>query len=384
MATIQRAVIAGGKTGGHLYPGIAVAEELQARYAGAAVTFIGTVDGIESRVLPRLGYALETIDVSRLKGGGILGKLVGLARIPVAMVQSFRLLRRLRPQVVLGVGGYASGPALLTAWMMRYPTAIQEQNAHAGFTNRVLGRLTRAIYLGFDAAAGHFGGAATVATGNPIRRALVEQLEAATSAAAEARAGEALHVLIFGGSQGARFLNEHVPAALAALRTARPDLQLVVTHQTGKHDEDATRARYAEGPLAAAATVTAYIDDMPSAYAAADVAITRAGALTVAELTAVGLPALLVPFPFAADDHQTANARVMADAGAGRLVRQRDWDQAQVVEWLAGLAGDRDALRAMSAAARSLARPQAASALVDHLETIADAPSRAGADGGGR
>ncbi|MCB9728834.1 MAG: undecaprenyldiphospho-muramoylpentapeptide beta-N-acetylglucosaminyltransferase [Deltaproteobacteria bacterium] len=366
---IRRALIAGGKTGGHLYPGVAIAEELRRRQPDARVTFVGTAEGIEARVLPPLGWTLLTISASRLAGGGLLDRLRGLARVPVAMFQSWRHLRHERPQVVIGVGGYASGPVLLTAWLCRYPTAIQEQNALPGFTNRVLGRFARRIYLGFDAAAARFGGRPTLATGNPIRRALVEALASATST--REASGHALRVLVFGGSQGARFLNERAPALLASLHAAHPELALTVTHQTGVADEAATRARYAATPLADAARVLPYIDDMPAAYAAADVAICRAGALTIAELTAVGLPSVLVPFPFAAGNHQEANARVIADAGAGLLVRQGEWDEAAVRDWLYDVATTPGRLRERSERARSLARPDAASALVDDLEVLA-------------
>ena len=244
---ITRAMIAGGKTGGHLYPGVAVAEEILARNPDATITFVGTEDGIESRVLPKLGYPLVTINASRLKGGGLVARLLGLARVPVAMVQSWRALREARPEVVLGVGGYASGPAVLTAWLCRIPTAIQEQNAHPGLTNRILGKLVRAIYLGFDAAGRHFASPRAHATGNPIRHALVASLEAARDRGApadtDATPTDTLRVLVFGGSQGARFLNENVPAALAQLAAARPTVELTVTHQTVLHDEEATRER---------------------------------------------------------------------------------------------------------------------------------------------
>ncbi|MGM0576602.1 MAG: undecaprenyldiphospho-muramoylpentapeptide beta-N-acetylglucosaminyltransferase [Myxococcota bacterium] len=366
---IHRAVIAGGKTGGHLYPGVAVAEEILARDPAASVTFVGTEDGLESRVLPRLGYPLETLTVSRLKGGSAAERLKGLLRVPGAMLRTARLLRRLKPQVVLGVGGYASGPALLAAWLLRVPTAIQEQNAWPGFTNRVLGRLVHHVYLGFEAAARFFSRDKVRATGNPIRRAVVERLEAAREAGPTEREG--FHVLVFGGSQGARFLNERVPEALVTLQERHPDVPVLVVHQTGTADEDTTRDRYAGTALETRVEVLPYIDDMPSAYAEADVAVCRAGALTVAELTAMGLPALLVPFPFAADDHQTFNARVLADAGAGLLVPQSEWDGDRVVAWLSGLVADRDRLAAMSERARLEARPDAASRLVDHLEEIA-------------
>ena len=367
---IERALIAGGKTGGHLYPGIAVAEEIIARNPAASVTFVGTQDGIESRVLPKLGYTLETINVSRLKGGGLLSRVVGLLRVPVAMLQTRRLLRRYRPEVVLGVGGYASGPALLMAWLCRYPTAIQEQNAHAGVTNRILGKLVRRIYLGFEAANRQFAGRHTLATGNPIRRALVDALMTSNASKTPSEQSAPLRVLVFGGSQGARFLNENVPALLGRVALENPTLTLKVTHQTGVHDVALTKARYDEGPLAESAQVTAYIEDMPSAYADADIAVCRAGALTVAELTAVGLPCLLVPFPFAADNHQEANAKVLVDCGAAKMMTQASWSEVEAARWIVTLASDRARLCQMAEAAQAAAQPEAARALVDDLETM--------------
>lgn len=365
---LQRVMIAGGGTGGHVYPGVAVAEEILRRNPAAQIVFVGTERGLEAVILPKLGYRLETITVSRLKGGGIWGRIKGLFRLPVGIFQSWRLLRRNKPQVVLGVGGYASGPALLAAWLTRRPTAIQEQNATPGMTNRFLGKLVRVVFLGFAAGASAFKAKKTTFTGNPIRAALAARL---ADAPAAVDASAALRVLVFGGSQGARFLNERVPAAIAALATAHSDLAVTVVHQTGPAEEDATRARYAELGLTGRATVLPFIDDMPTAYAAADLAVCRAGALTVAELTAVGLPSLLVPFPFAADNHQEANASVLADAGAARLVRQDAWDDADVATWLAALAADRPALAAMADASHALARLDAAGAIVDRLEGIA-------------
>ena len=368
---IDRLFIAGGKTGGHLYPGIAVAEEILRRNPQASVTFIGTTEGLESRVLPRLGYALETITASRLVGGGWGERVRGLLKVPVAMMQTWRLLRTLRPQVVLGVGGYASGPALLAAWLGRVPTAIQEQNATPGFTNRMLGRLVAKVYVGFEATARHFRPEQVVTTGNPVRRALVDELAKAARDREQAASGRTLSVLVFGGSQGARFLNERVPGMLASLAASAPGVALHVLHQTGVHDEEITRARYDAAALEDRVTVVPYIDDMPAAYAEADVAICRAGALTVAELTAVGMPSLLVPFPFAAAAHQEANAQVLVDAEAGLMVRQENWNDDEVARWLASLDQDRSLLDRMSKGARDLARPAATRTLVDHLEELA-------------
>lgn len=366
---IDRLLIAGGGTGGHVYPAVAVAEEVLARNPQAQVVFIGTEHGMEARILPGLGYDLRTIKASRLVGAGLLARLKGLVNLVTGCVQSWRILRAHRPQVVLGMGGYVSGPALLAAWTARYPTAIQEQNAAAGLTNRALGKLVRAIYLGFEAARGCFNSAKTLFTGNPIRQAVADAL---ASADHRPFTPAQLRVLVFGGSQGAQFLNERVPEVLVRLAAERPQLQLSVVHQTGANDEDVTRTRYAETPLEPRVQVTPYIDDMPSAYAAADLAICRAGALTIAEITAVGLPSLLIPFPYAAGNHQEANAQALVDAGAAEMVRQEDWATDSVVQWLGRLleTGDQR-LVSMSRSARQLARPQAASHVVDDLERVA-------------
>ncbi len=364
---IRSIVIAGGGTGGHVYPAVAVAEELLARNPNTRVVFVGSDKGLENTILPALGYELHTITVSRLKGGGVIERLKGLLRLPVGMFQSWRLLRRVKPQVVLGVGGYASGPALLAAWMTLRRIAVQEQNAVPGMTNKFLARIARGVYVGFAAAAKHFAKPnKVVVSGNPLRRQVVDALAGQTARVGGA-AGQ-LRILVFGGSQGARFLNENVPTALAELHAKRPELKLTVTHQTGPADEEVTRTRYEGMPFA---TVTPYIDDMPGAYAGADVAISRAGALTVAELTAVGLPAFMVPFPYAAYNHQVDNASEIVAAGAGEMMEQRHWQQTRLVEWLERAADDRPGLARMSAEAHRLARLDAAATVVDHLERIA-------------
>ncbi len=365
--TLARVIIAGGGTGGHIYPGVALAEEIRRRNPAAVVTFIGTSRGLEGTILPPLGHPLALVDASRLKGGSVWQKLAGLFRLPRAIWQSWRLIGALRPDVVIGVGGYASGPALLAAWLRRERTAIQEQNAAPGLTNRWLGRLVRRVFVGFEGAVARFPSSKVTFTGNPLRHALTERL--ASPATRSATDATTLRVLVFGGSQGARFLNERVPASLAAMRAAAPHLRLVITHQTGRADEAATRTRYAD--LGLAATVTPFIHDMPAAYATTDLAICRAGALTLAELTAVGLPALLVPFPHAADNHQEANARDLADAGAALLVTQAAWADATVADTLASLVADPARLTAMRAAARARGRLDAAARITDALEELA-------------
>ena len=325
---------------------------------------------MESRILPQLGYTLRTISVSRLKGGGLIGRLAGLVRVPVAMYQSWRIMASLKPQIVLGVGGYASGPTLLAAWLSFRRTAIQEQNATPGFTNRVLSRIAKKIFVGFSAARKHFKEVKVLETGNPLRQSVRQSLEGQTHRNFS-NAGS-MRILIFGGSQGARFLNERVPQVVEALKERRPGLALCIRHQTGVHDLEETRKRYESTGLAPDTwTVTAYIDDMASAYADADLAITRAGALTIAELMAVGMPSLLVPFPYAADNHQEANARSLLEHGACHMVRQDDWKEGEIVDWLAVLSDDREKLEKMSRAARGEARLDAALTIVDHLEELA-------------
>jgi len=367
---IERILIAGGGTGGHVYPAVAVAEEVLARNPEAQILFIGTERGMEARILPKLGYALRTITVSRLKGGGLFTRLLGLMRIPVAMFQSWRIMAKLKPQVVLGVGGYASGPTLLTAWLTLRRTAIQEQNATPGFTNRVLSKIAKRVFVGFAAAKAHFRASKVLETGNPLRMSVKRSLE--DGGLRDFSEGQNLRLLIFGGSQGARFLNEQVPALIQAFKKQHPDVQLTVIHQTGVHDLESTHARYESGDLDASTwKVTAYIDDMASAYANADLAITRAGALTIAELMAVGMPSLLVPFPFAADNHQEANARSLLVRGACHMVRQSEWKEGEIVDWLSDLTEDRQKLIEMSRAARGEARLDAAPTIVDHLEELA-------------
>lgn len=353
-------VIAGGGTGGHVFPGIAIGDEVKLRNPEARVVFVGTERGLEHKLVPQAGHELFTINVSRLKGGGLWAKVKGLFRLPIAIFQSWRILRKVKPEVVIGVGGYASGPALLAAWMTFRKTAIQEQNATPGMTNRFLGKLVKRVFAGLPT--DRFSKKKLVLTGNPIRHTIAKRLENRDIQ----KAGAGLRVLVFGGSQGATFLNERVPSLLAAL--ARSGGPLTITHQTGERDLDTTRARYLE--LGLAADVVPFIQDMASAYAQNDLAICRAGALTIAELTAVGLPSVLVPFPFAADNHQEANARVLEAAGAGLVATQASWDEAGLVLRLGKLATDRQALLTMAEAARSLGRVHAVSTIVDHLEGL--------------
>jgi UDP-N-acetylglucosamine--N-acetylmuramyl-(pentapeptide) pyrophosphoryl-undecaprenol N-acetylglucosamine transferase len=352
----MKLLIAGGGTGGHLFPGVAIAEELRARAPDAEVLFVGTRRGIEARVLPDLGWKLEVIEVSGLKTVGVVGALRGLFRLPRALWQARRIVKRFSPDAVIGVGGYASGPVVLAARLRGVPTAICEQNSIPGFTNKLLGRVVRTVFLSFDESRRFFKPKKVQMTGNPVRRALVQKLLEAGPAPAD----DAVHVLVCGGSQGAVAVNELASHALIALAK---DRKLAIVHQTGEKDRDATAARYAGAGVAA--DCHAFINDMASAYQRADLIIGRAGATTVAELAIAGKPAVFIPFPFAADNHQELNAREMADKGAALMFRQSELTADKLADALRPLLADPARRAAMGAAMKALAKPGAAAAVID-------------------
>ena len=352
----MRLVIAGGGTGGHLFPGVAVAEELLARDPSSEVLFVGTARGIEARVVPSLGWKLELIDASGLKTVGALGAMRGFFRIPKAYFQSRRILRAFAPDAVLGVGGYASGPVVLAARMRGVPTAILENNSVPGLANRMLGKVVDAVYLAFDEARARFPEKRVLMTGNPIRARLLE------GAGAPAPDG-ALRLLCFGGSLGAKAVNALMVDAAALL--AKDGVRPRIVQQTGKDDREAIEARYRQAGVEA--DVRDFIDDMASEYRRADLVVSRAGATTVAELTCVGRPAILVPYPFAADDHQTTNARALERAGAALVFPQAELTGERLAGAIRELAGDETRRRGMADAMRALGRPDAARLIVDDL-----------------
>jgi UDP-N-acetylglucosamine--N-acetylmuramyl-(pentapeptide) pyrophosphoryl-undecaprenol N-acetylglucosamine transferase len=360
-----RLLIAGGGTGGHLFPGIALADEVTRR-GGGEILFVGTGRGIETRAVPAAGYALATLEVSGLKRMGFFGTVRGLLRLPLALAKSFAILRRFRPDVVVGVGGYASGPMVLAAALLGYPTAIQEQNSVPGITNRILGRLVRAVFTSFDEAARYFPSRKIDRLGNPVRGPIVAALEAVQ--AAPTSDGK-LRVLVVGGSQGARAVNDLVVGAAPLLAKGGVDFALV--HQAGNADAERMQARYRELGLDARVEVRAFIDNMADAYGAADLVIARAGALTLAELAIVGKPAILIPLPTAADDHQSKNAAHFERAGAALVLDQRTSAASDLAAAVAALARDPDKRSTMGKAMRDLAQPRAAEAIVDRLQALA-------------
>jgi UDP-N-acetylglucosamine--N-acetylmuramyl-(pentapeptide) pyrophosphoryl-undecaprenol N-acetylglucosamine transferase len=362
-----RVLIAGGGTGGHLYPGIALARELQRRDPAAHVSFVGTAAGIEARVVPRERFPLELIRVAGLKGKSRRDRMRGLVLLPLAALDAWRVISAQRPDVVVGVGGFASGPVLAIAALRGYPTMLLEQNALPGITNRLLARLVRAAAVNFEAALAYFPRTGFVA-GNPVRPEFFPaQNEEANDRFTKPR--DAARVLVFGGSQGAHAIN--VAVVEAASRLAATGVRLAITHQTGERDLDLVRAAYQRAGLAA--RVEAFIFEIDRAMKAADVVICRAGATTLAELAASATPAILVPLPTATDDHQRRNAAAVARSGGAIVIDERDLKGDALTSALKDLVGDPERLVRMAAAARTLARPDAAERIADRVEELSRA-----------
>jgi UDP-N-acetylglucosamine--N-acetylmuramyl-(pentapeptide) pyrophosphoryl-undecaprenol N-acetylglucosamine transferase len=356
-------LIAGGGTGGHLYPGIAVARELLSRQPGAQVTFVGTAAGIESRVIPREKLTLDTIRSAGLKGKSIAALLRGVMLLPLSAWDAWRVIGRRRPSVVIGVGGYSSGPVVALAALRGVPTLLMEQNATPGLTNRLLARLVRAAAVTYDESLATFGSKAFVA-GNPVRPEFFG-VPAPTSAGAS-------RVLVFGGSQGAHAINVAMVEAAPALAGATPAVQ--VTHQTGERDLAMVREGYAAAGLTA--RVEPFLYDMDREMAAADVIVCRAGATTLAELMAAGRAAILIPLPTATDDHQRKNAEALVKQGAARAIDQRELTGPRLAQEVMSLAGDEAARTRTAEAARRLARPDAARVIVDRVLALAGRGAR--------
>jgi len=355
----MKMLLAGGGTGGHLFPAVALAQRLLATESGSDVLFVGTERGIERRVLPDLGLPLRTIDISGFYGKGWGGKAMLIPQLVRSIRQSGRILSAFAPAVVVGVGGYASGPVLLAAKLKGFPTLIHEQNAWPGLTNRLLSRWVDRICLSFPEADSAFHIGRTVVTGNPLRTGMEECPPVTTE-------GEA-KLLIFGGSAGARAINEAVLGTLPLLSTYRDRLRIV--HQTGADDLERVRAGYRAAGWEKAEVVP-FIKDMSSAYARAHLVLCRAGATTIAELTACGRPAILVPYPFAAGDHQTANARALAHKGAALLLPQDELTPPALACLVCDLLDDRDRLRTMAEIAHSLGRRGAADLILRECRII--------------
>lgn len=349
-------VFAGGGTGGHVFPMIAVAEAVKALAPDVRLVFVGTERGLEARAVPERGYELELMRVLPLRGGGIGGFLRGVGRAALSLPEGRSLVRRLSPAAVLSVGGYAAGPVSLAAWSLGVPLALLEPNSVMGLANRWVAPLAARGYVAFPMAARHFRRGRAVRVGVPLRPGFEPSPYPA--------AGATLKVLVLGGSQGAKALNEAVPHAVAQLGPA-----VEVVHQCGPTHAEAVRSLYAELGIGDAVRVVPFIDDMPRALAAAELVVGRAGAGALSEMCVVGRPGLLVPYPFAADDHQRVNAQALVEHGAARSVLNAEATPERLAREMADLMRDRPRLAAMAAAAREIGRPTAARDIaVDLLE----------------
>lgn len=354
-------IMAGG-TGGHVFPALAVAQDLRGR--GHHVYWLGTRQGLESDVVSREGFPINFISVKGLRGKGMLGWLLAPARLLLALTQALQVCRRIQPRVVLGMGGFVTGPGGVASWLLRRPLVVHEQNAIPGLTNRLLAKIATRVLQAFP---GSFAESQKLhTTGNPVRERITALPPPAQRYGARQ---DAIHLLIIGGSLGAQVLNETVPAALAQLD---PSLRPVVRHQTGKNKEADTQRRYQQSGVDA--QVTSFIADMAEAYAWADLVICRSGAMTISELSVAGLAAILVPFPFAVDDHQTANARLLQAAGAAQLLPQSEMTTDTLAKQLQNiLQQGRGQLLKMAQAAHHLGQPDATRVVAQHcLELIRD------------
>jgi len=356
-------LFAGGGTGGHLFPGIALAEEFKQRDSEIKIIFAGTRRGLEARVIPEMGYPLLFLKVQGLVGVKGLKRAKALSNFPKAVIQALILLVRYRPTLVVGLGGYASAPVLLAAMVAGLPWVLQEQNAYPGLVNRLLAPFAGAVFIAFDKAREQLKSKKIYNYGNPLRAHLRPQAVVKDTDSGS----DGFNILVVGGSQGARVLNQVVPQAVTALAGQYPDLKIV--HQSGKQGFAEVNKAYADSSCQV--EVKEFIDDIGSCYLASDLVICRAGALTLAELAEIGKAAILVPFPYAAHDHQLFNARAFAEKGAAIVQVESEFTVAGLRDEIERLLNNPEIRKEMGRAASELARPQARAEIVHQcLELI--------------
>ena len=353
----MKVLIAAGGTGGHIYPGIAVAKEILKRSAASEILFVGTARGLENKIVPENGFRLSLINSAGLKNVGLAGKLKGLFILPKSFLEARAIIKSFKPDVVVGAGGYVSGPVLLMASLMRVPTLVMDSNALPGFTNRRLAPFVTCAALTFEDALPYFGEKGIV-TGNPVRKEFFD-IE-------PKQRGEKINLLIFGGSQGARMINSAMVEALSDLSHDR----LNITHQTGEGDFENIKELYNRAGFGDVAEIKPYISNMVDEFAKSDLIICRAGATSCAEIAAAGKAALLIPLPTAADDHQRKNAEALEKAGAARMILQKDLSGKSLAEKINGLINSPDKITEMESSAKKLAKADAAEVTVNLIESL--------------
>jgi len=347
-------IIAAGGTGGHVFPGIAVAEEILRLAPDVKIAFAGTSRGLESNIVPRHGWPLRLLGSQSIKDKGGAARALAILRLPFSVMHAIVMLVSERPSLVVSIGGYAAGPLVLAAWILRVPVVLVEPNAIAGMTNRKLGKLAKKVFVAFEEAKAYFPKGRAILTGAPIR---AEVLAGARKAESDGHT-----LFVFGGSQGAMTLNRAMTEAATDLGKMKGTLKVI--HQTGKSADPAEVAGAYRG-AGIEADVMAFCDRIWECYRKADLVVARSGANTVAELAALGLPSILVPYPFAADDHQSANARALVSAGGARMMKDRECDGERMAREIAEVLGDARELRAMGDKARSMGRPDAATRIAE-------------------
>ena len=356
----MKVLIAAGGTGGHIYPGIAVAKEILKRDAASKILFVGTARGLENKIVPENGFKLSLINSAGLKNVGLIGKLKGLLILPQSFLDARAIIKSFKPDVVVGAGGYVSGPVLLMASLMRIPTLVMDSNALPGFTNRRLAPFITKAALTFEDALPYFGEKGIV-TGNPVRKEFFE-----ITAKQRSEKDVKINLLIFGGSQGARTINNAMVEALKHLSHDR----LNITHQTGEGDFETIKESYNRAGWGDVAEVKPYISNMVDEFAKCDLIICRAGATSCAEIAAAGKAALLIPLPTAADDHQRKNAEALEKAGAARMILQKDLSAETLAQAVNNLINSPEKISAMETAAKKLARKDAAEVTVNLIESL--------------
>jgi UDP-N-acetylglucosamine--N-acetylmuramyl-(pentapeptide) pyrophosphoryl-undecaprenol N-acetylglucosamine transferase len=379
--------MAGGGTGGHLYPALALAEEFKRRDKDSEITFVGGYGGLEEKVVPAAGYTLKLLNVEGIKSRRGFARIRALFKAAVSTVRAVKMLRKLRPAGVIGSGSYSSAPMVAAARLLGIRTAILEQNALPGLTNRLLGRVVDRVYISFDEASQYFPATRTVMAGNPVRRAIVErakrtraglhQKDAVGGGAQVAKGGAVKNnrftILVFGGSQGATAINAAFLDAAEYLADIWPQLRVI--HQTGDQGFDMVEAAYKRKGLKA--EVSKFIDDMGRVYSEADLVVCRAGATSIAEITAAGLASILIPYPFASDNHQEVNARCLDDRGAGVMIRQDRLTGSTLADAVRAFVESPEELASVSAKAASMGTPEAAAGIAEDFTAVITA-------GGGR
>jgi len=361
----MRIIIAGGGTGGHLFPGIALAEEFKSRSLHNVVMFVGTKKGIEQRIIPPMGYELKTISGAGILGGSLRQRVMGFFQFLIGFFQALWLIRSLRPDLVLGTGGYASVSVILAACLLRVETAICEQNSIPGLTNRVLGRLVKKVFIAFEESDVFFPRRKIFLTGNPVRKEFLYQTSLSE------KKGDRFTILILGGSQGARSINQGIIECLDCIASLRDKVEII--HQTGFQDFSRVKEAYEKKGFGA--DVFPFITEMASAYGKADLVVSRAGAISITEILVSGKPSVLIPYPYAAYNHQEMNAKSLVDKGAARMILDKDL-KGNVGEMILHLINHPEELKAMGDKAKAMARPDAARAIIDHYFPVGDLQPR--------